>query len=118
PGRTEAAAAEAFRRLGANSKDRPGQLRALPALSQFGHRPRRSRQTRREGVRRGPARALPIRRTAGRGIALRAAFGRRHDRRWSALHPCRRGSWGPKEADALIASDGYWHNPSPNEASG
>ncbi len=32
--------------------------------------------------------------------------------------PYRRGSWGPKEADALIASDGYWHNPSPNEASG
>ena len=31
--------------------------------------------------------ALPIRRTAGRGIALRAALGRRHDRRWSALYP-------------------------------
>ena len=25
--------------------------------------------------------------TTGRGIALRAAFGRRHERRWSALHP-------------------------------
>ena len=25
----------------------------------------------------------------------------------------RRGSWGPKEADALIASDGTWHNPTP-----
>jgi glucose-6-phosphate 1-dehydrogenase len=25
--------------------------------------------------------------------------------------PYRRGSWGPKGADALIASDGYWHNP-------
>lgn len=23
----------------------------------------------------------------------------------------KRGSWGPKEADALIATDGYWHNP-------
>ncbi|MGC2462890.1 MAG: glucose-6-phosphate dehydrogenase [Steroidobacteraceae bacterium] len=23
----------------------------------------------------------------------------------------RRGSWGPKEADALIAADGSWHNP-------
>lgn len=23
----------------------------------------------------------------------------------------RRGSWGPKEADALIAADGTWHNP-------
>jgi glucose-6-phosphate 1-dehydrogenase len=25
--------------------------------------------------------------------------------------PYRRGSWGPKEADALIAADGTWHNP-------
>ena len=31
--------------------------------------------------------------------------------------PYKRGSWGPKEADALIAADGYWHNPSPTEAS-
>jgi glucose-6-phosphate 1-dehydrogenase len=22
-----------------------------------------------------------------------------------------KGSWGPKEADALIAPDGFWHNP-------
>jgi glucose-6-phosphate 1-dehydrogenase len=27
-----------------------------------------------------------------------------------AIH-YRRGSWGPKEADALIAADGTWHNP-------
>lgn len=29
-------------------------------------------------------------------------------------HPClpyRRGTWGPKEADELIAADGTWHNP-------
>jgi glucose-6-phosphate 1-dehydrogenase len=26
--------------------------------------------------------------------------------------PYKRGSWGPKEADALIARDGGWHNPS------
>ena len=25
--------------------------------------------------------------------------------------PYKRGSWGPKEADALIATDGGWHNP-------
>ncbi|HEY0720259.1 MAG TPA: glucose-6-phosphate dehydrogenase [Gammaproteobacteria bacterium] len=25
--------------------------------------------------------------------------------------PYRRGSWGPKQADALFAGDGYWHNP-------
>jgi glucose-6-phosphate 1-dehydrogenase len=26
-------------------------------------------------------------------------------------------SWGPKEADAIIATDGFWHNPSPKVAS-
>jgi glucose-6-phosphate 1-dehydrogenase len=26
--------------------------------------------------------------------------------------PYKRGSWGPKAADALIAADGGWHNPS------
>jgi glucose-6-phosphate 1-dehydrogenase len=29
------------------------------------------------------------------------------------VRPYRRGSWGPKAADALIAADGSWHNPSP-----
>jgi len=32
------------------------------------------------------------------------------------VHPYRRGSWGPKAADALIAADGGWHNPTPEEA--
>ena len=32
--------------------------------------------------------------------------------------PYKRGSWGPKEADKIIASDGGWHNPVPKEASG
>ena len=31
--------------------------------------------------------------------------------------PYKRGSWGPKEADAIIASSGGWHNPRPNETS-
>ncbi len=31
--------------------------------------------------------------------------------------PYKRGSWGPKEADALIALGGCWHNPRPQEAS-
>ena len=31
--------------------------------------------------------------------------------------PYKRGTWGPKEADAIIASDGGWHNPRPKEAS-
>jgi glucose-6-phosphate 1-dehydrogenase len=29
----------------------------------------------------------------------------------------KRHSWGPKEADAIIGTDGSWHNPSPEEAS-
>src|SRR5208283_799102 len=32
--------------------------------------------------------------------------------------PYQRRSWGPKKADALIASDGPWHNPRPKEALG
>jgi glucose-6-phosphate 1-dehydrogenase len=28
------------------------------------------------------------------------------------VRPYRRGTWGPKEANALIAADGDWHNPS------
>ncbi len=32
--------------------------------------------------------------------------------------PYKRGTWGPKEADAIIASDAGWHNPRPREASG
>ncbi len=30
--------------------------------------------------------------------------------------PYKRHSWGPKEADALIPSDGGWHNPGAYEA--
>jgi glucose-6-phosphate 1-dehydrogenase len=32
--------------------------------------------------------------------------------------PYRRGSWGPKEAEALIAKDGRWHNPEPKGVAG
>jgi glucose-6-phosphate 1-dehydrogenase len=31
------------------------------------------------------------------------------------VRPYTPGSWGPKEADALIAADGGWHNPAPDE---
>lgn len=30
----------------------------------------------------------------------------------------KRRSWGPKEADAIIAADGGWHNPAPGDESG
>ena len=33
-------------------------------------------------------------------------------------HPYKRGTWGPKKADAIIAPDGFWHNPIPKETSG
>ena len=29
--------------------------------------------------------------------------------------PYRRGTWGPKEADTIIAADGGWHNPQPKD---
>jgi glucose-6-phosphate 1-dehydrogenase len=32
------------------------------------------------------------------------------------VRPYRRHSWGPKEADALIAAAGGWHNPAPDKA--
>jgi len=31
--------------------------------------------------------------------------------------PCRRGSWGPQEADAILNSGGCWHNPAPRKGS-
>jgi len=31
-------------------------------------------------------------------------------------HPYQPGSWGPRQADALIAADGGWHNPMPVKA--
>jgi len=34
------------------------------------------------------------------------------------VRPYRRHSWGPKEADAIVASDGRWHNPRLEGASG
>jgi glucose-6-phosphate 1-dehydrogenase len=33
------------------------------------------------------------------------------------VRPYKRKSWGPKQADVLIASDGGWHDPSPRDAS-
>ena len=30
--------------------------------------------------------------------------------------PYKRGSWGPKAADAILAAHGVWHNPSPGES--
>jgi glucose-6-phosphate 1-dehydrogenase len=35
-----------------------------------------------------------------------------------AVRPYKRGTWGPKAADALIAADGGWHNPRATTPSG
>jgi glucose-6-phosphate 1-dehydrogenase len=34
------------------------------------------------------------------------------------VRPYRRGTWGPKQADALITPGGHWHNPSSTDSSG
>ena len=34
------------------------------------------------------------------------------------VHRYLRGSWGPKQAEKLFASQGRWHNPAVTEASG
>ena len=34
------------------------------------------------------------------------------------VRPYKRGTWGPKQADALIAASGCWHNPSITNSSG
>ena len=134
PGRAETAAAKAFCRLSSQSKDWPGQLSALPALPQLRHRPRRSRQARRKefvGDQRElylfeeqPGEETPYERLLGDAMAGDGALFTREDAveaAWAVVDPVlknhhrvrpyKRHSWGPKEADALIASDGGWHNP-------
>jgi glucose-6-phosphate 1-dehydrogenase len=32
------------------------------------------------------------------------------------VRPYKRGGWGPKDADAIIAPGGSWHNPKPKES--
>lgn len=39
---------------------------------------------------------------------------KRHPR----VHPDRRGSWGPEQADVLIGGDRFWPNPDPTGVSG
>jgi glucose-6-phosphate 1-dehydrogenase len=38
-------------------------------------------------------------------------------KRHNPVRPYQRGTWGPKAAEALIAEDGGWHNPSPDPPS-
>jgi glucose-6-phosphate 1-dehydrogenase len=71
-----------------------------------------------------PRQEAPYERLLGDAMSGNAALFTREDAveaAWSVLEPVlqrpppvaryRRGSWGPREADELVASDGGWHNP-------
>jgi glucose-6-phosphate 1-dehydrogenase len=71
-----------------------------------------------------PREEAPYARLLGDALAGNGALFTREDAveaAWAVVDPVlmkhrrtttyRRGSWGPKEADALIAPDGRWHNP-------
>jgi len=76
-----------------------------------------------------PGEQAPYERLLGDAMAGNGALFTREDAveaAWAAVDPVltkhrrtapyERGSWGPKEADALIATDGGWHNPVPGRA--
>ena len=78
-----------------------------------------------------PGGELPYERLLGDAIAGDGALFTREDAveaAWAVVEPVlkthhrsrtyKRGSWGPKEADALIAANGRWHNPQPEEGPG
>jgi glucose-6-phosphate 1-dehydrogenase len=76
-----------------------------------------------------PDEELPYERLLGDAMAGHGALFAREDcleAAWSVVEPVlathhravayKPGSWGPKQADALIAADGSWHNPIPGKA--
>ena len=78
-----------------------------------------------------PGEETPYERLLGDAMIGEGALFTREDAveaAWAAVDPVlqkhhrvrsyRRGGWGPKEADTIIASDGSWHNPKPKQASG
>jgi glucose-6-phosphate 1-dehydrogenase len=78
-----------------------------------------------------PGEEAPYERLLGDALTGDGAFFTREDAAeaaWAVVDPVlkghrkarpyRRRSCGPKEADAIVASDGGWHNPIPKEASG
>jgi glucose-6-phosphate 1-dehydrogenase len=82
-------------------------------------------------VEKQPGEALPYELLLGDAMAGDGALFTREDAvegAWAAVDPIlethrqacpyHRHSWGPNEADAIIAADGGWHNPSPKEGSG
>ena len=76
-----------------------------------------------------PGEELPYERLLGDAMAGDGALFTREDAieaAWAVVDPVldvhprahfyARGTWGPKQADAIIASDGGWHNPNPKAA--
>jgi glucose-6-phosphate 1-dehydrogenase len=76
-----------------------------------------------------PGQEAPYERLLGDAMAGNGALFTREDAveaAWAAIDPVlkvhghvrpyRHGTWGPKEADALIAPDGCWHDPTPEGA--
>jgi glucose-6-phosphate 1-dehydrogenase len=139
PGRAEAAAPAALRRLSADH--RPNQLSALPlspiaavALAARVKLPGKEfigEQRELYLFEEQPGEELPYERLLGDALIGDGALFTREDAveaAWAVVEPVlkkhhrvrpyRRGSWGPKEADAIIASDGCWHNPGSKDASG
>ena len=132
PGGVEAAAAEALCRLGADERSR--QLSALPASPDsaiaLAARVKRAGKEfvgdQRELylVEEQPDEETPYELLLGDAMAGDGALFTREDAveaAWAAVDPVLKthhevrlydhGSWGPKEADAIIAADGGWHNP-------
>jgi len=78
-----------------------------------------------------PGEETPYERLLGDAMAGKGALFTREDAleaAWAVVDPVlkthnpsrpyRRGSWGPREANALIAADGRWHNPKTGEPPG
>ena len=139
-GGVEATAAEAFRRLSANSKTGPANyLRfrlspnsaiALAARVKLAGKEFVGDQRELYLFEEQPGEESPYERLLGDAMTGDGALFTREDAveaAWAVVDPVlkthhrarpyKRHSWGPKEADAIIGSDGCWHNPSPEEAS-
>ena len=77
-----------------------------------------------------PGEESPYQRLLGDAMAGDGALFTREDAveaAWAVVEPVlnthhrtrqyKRGSWGPKQADAIVVENGSWHNPRPKEAS-
>ena len=139
-GGVEAAAAEAFRRLSANSKSgranylrfrlSPNSAIALAARVKLAGKEFVGDQRELYLFEEQPGEESPYERLLGDAMIGDGALFTREDAveaAWAVVDPVlkthhrarpyKRRSWGPKEADTIIGSDSCWHNPGPEEAS-